>query len=84
MLVYSDLSSMGSLGHGLMKMLIDIGDLDDLQLIIISNSKANEIICLDSVNSIKIYDDCAIFYNNSGIREFLNLNNVLSMSLVSD
>ena len=84
MVVYSDLSSMGSLGHGFKMIIDEIDDLTGLQLVIISNSKADEVICLDSVKYIRIYDNCAVFVNNSGIREFLNLKNVLSMSLIGD
>ena len=82
MVVYTDLSELRSLGHGFRLMLDEMDNLDELQLVIISNSKANEIICLDSVKFIRIYNDCAIFVNRSGIHEFLNLKNVLSMSLV--
>lgn len=84
MVVYSDLSSMGSLGHGFQMIIDEIDDYTGLQLVIISNSKANEVICLDSIKSIRIYDDCAVFINTSGIREFLNFKNVLSMSLIGD
>ena len=54
------------------------------ELVINSNSGVTQNIFLGTMEKIKICDNYAIFYGLSGVRDFLNLENVLSISLMEN
>lgn len=54
------------------------------ELVINSNSGVTQNIFLGTMEKIKISDNYAIFYGLSGVRDFLNLENVLSISLMEN
>ena len=81
---YFNFSDNDSLGHGLDVILNGGEHLDGLTLVIISYLGNKHDLDLDSVESIKIYNDGAVFIEKNGYREFLNLKNVLSVSLIGD
>ena len=54
------------------------------ELIINSNSGVTQNIFLGTIEKIQICDNYAIFYGLSGVRDFLNLENVLSISLMEN
>ena len=52
------------------------------ELVINSNSGTTQTIFLDYIKTIKIYNNFVIFIGLMGNHDFLNLNNVLSISIV--
>ena len=86
MINYENSSEFGTSGYGLYEVLSVVDNLDehDVELIINSNSGVTQTIFLNAIKTIQIYDNFAIFVGLNGIRDFLNLNNVLSMSLMGD
>ena len=54
------------------------------ELVINSNSGVTQNIFLGTIEKIQICDNYAIFYGLSGVRDFLNLENVLSISLMEN
>ena len=70
------------LGNGVSEILNDLDKTDCLELVINSNSGTIQSIFLDSIKTIKIYKNYVIFIGLNENRDFLNLNNVLSISVV--
>lgn len=73
-----------SIGMTLWHLLRGYEDLTDKELVINSNSDKQQDIFLGCIKRIEIYDESVIFYGESEINDFLNLKNVLSISIVSD
>lgn len=72
------------LGHGLYELLQNLDNLNGLELLITSNSGITETIFLDSIKTMKIYKNYVVIFGLNENRVFLNLNNVLSVSIVGE
>ena len=73
-----------SLGMSLWRLLRGYDDLTDKELVINSNSSNKQTIFLDCIKKIEVHDESVLFYGKYKINDFLNLKNVLSISIVGD
>ena len=79
-----DNSTDNTLGKNLHNLFEKYNPLTDKELIINPNSRNQKRIFLDSIDEIIIHDESVIFNGINGVKDFLNLNNVLSISIVND
>ena len=79
-----DNSDTKTLGESLSYLLRCCGDLSFKEMVINSNSGNTQKIFLDAINKIDIDNETVLFYGATGICDFLNLNNVLSISIIGD
>ena len=79
-----DNSTDNTLGKNLNNLFEKNNPLTDKELVINSNSHNPQRIFLDSIDEIIIHDDSVIFNGDNGVKDFLNLNNVMSISIVDD
>ena len=70
------------LGYGVAQILNGLDKTECSELVINSNSGTTQTIFLDYIKTIKIYNNFVIFIGLMGNHDFLNLNNVLSISIV--
>lgn len=70
------------LGFGVSEILKGLDKKECSELVINSNSGTTQTIFLDYIKTIKIYNNFVIFIGLMGNHDFLNLNNVLSISIV--
>ena len=79
-----DMTTKMSSGLALCRLLSNYEDLDDKELLINSNSGNTQTIFLDCIEKMEIYDESVLFHGKNRINDFLNLKNVLSISIVGD
>lgn len=79
-----DCCESGSLGYGLYEILNgddNTVENTERELVINSNSGACQTVFLNLIETIVIYNKIAIFEGYNGIKDLLNLENVLSMTV---
>ena len=79
-----DMTTKMSSGVALCRLLSSFEDLDDKEFVINSNSSNTQTIFLDCIEKMEIYDESVLFHGKNGINDFLNLNNVLSISVIGE
>lgn len=78
-----DDSDSKTLGESVAFLLEKFEDLDSKELVINSNSGHTQNIFLECMERLVVDDENIIFYGKTGNCDFLNLNNVLSISVVA-
>ena len=79
-----DESTEKTLGDSLSYLFRNTKILDDKEVVINSNSGNTQTIFLNSIEKIVLGNETVLFYGENGVNDFLNLNNVLSVSIVGD
>ena len=83
-MLVQDNSADNTLGKTVNKLFENHQTLDDKELVINPYSYKSQTIFLDSIDEIIIHDDSIILNGSNGVRDFLNLNNIISISIVDD
>ena len=84
MLVIVDNSSENTLGKTVYRLFEKYPVLNGKEIIINSNSGTTQTVFLDAIEKVVIYNQSMIFYGIAEADDFLNLNNVLSLSIVGE
>ena len=84
MVKINDRTLRDSLGLAFSKLLFASRPLNNKELVLNSNNGKMQSVFLDNIESIEICEEGVLFYGKNGTNDFLNLENILSITILGD